>query len=623
MANIRKSFNFRNGLQVDNDSLVVTSVGNVGLGTSLPTVYKLSVHGDTKITGFATVANLYSSGISTFGSDVKIGSAITAFKSTGNFHATAFYGDGSTLDNIVGYSTQAWLIHDADGSSANSRTGISTTSKVGLGTDLAVLKYDLIIGQDPLVLGKEGISFDGPSGNIYSSGIVTATKFVGTLNASLLDGTISNNRFATNIGTENTTFFKGTLVGIATSARSLTGTPNIAIGTATATNLVSTSSTVGHSTVTGSLHLYDSAKLGIGTVIPSNVELLVSRNAENATLSVVSSGSFGRISVGNSFPTSSDVGDSVGYLKYQNKNLQVVNQDTGNLEFVLHNRSAGVADTGKFLWTYGNGGANTNLLALTYDGKFGVGEDNPTHKLHVGGASTFTGAAYFKSNVKIKGQLSFDTGGTFTFPTSIDANINSNSGVSTFNTVSVANTISFGQNITTNNGSIGIGSTSPISGLDAQKTTALFKNVGVGTTNARLGIDFGAVGLEERTFTLTLNTTYSFPANSEISQVGNSDTTGIILGNAQNGTTTLVVSQVKGTFITSGDGGGVLTIDNSPTGVSISSLEITGLKSGIIVPTVSELERIGISTAAGTIIFDTSDNKFKGYNGTVWKDLHQ
>ena len=37
MANIRKQFNFRNGVQVDNDNLVVSPTGLVGIGTTVPT----------------------------------------------------------------------------------------------------------------------------------------------------------------------------------------------------------------------------------------------------------------------------------------------------------------------------------------------------------------------------------------------------------------------------------------------------------------------------------------------------------------------------------------------------------------------------------------------------------
>ena len=36
MANIKKNFNFRNGVQVDDDNLLVTSTGLVGIGTTVP-----------------------------------------------------------------------------------------------------------------------------------------------------------------------------------------------------------------------------------------------------------------------------------------------------------------------------------------------------------------------------------------------------------------------------------------------------------------------------------------------------------------------------------------------------------------------------------------------------------
>ena len=37
MANIKKSFNFRNGVQVDDDNLKVSATGLVGIGTTVPT----------------------------------------------------------------------------------------------------------------------------------------------------------------------------------------------------------------------------------------------------------------------------------------------------------------------------------------------------------------------------------------------------------------------------------------------------------------------------------------------------------------------------------------------------------------------------------------------------------
>ena len=57
MANIRKQFNFRNGVQVDDDNLIASSTGLVGIGTSIPT-QTLDVRGDVSVTGFATANEL-------------------------------------------------------------------------------------------------------------------------------------------------------------------------------------------------------------------------------------------------------------------------------------------------------------------------------------------------------------------------------------------------------------------------------------------------------------------------------------------------------------------------------------------------------------------------------------
>ncbi len=58
MANIRKQFNFRNGVQVDDDNLVVTSTGLVGIGTTIPTEI-LDVRGTAKIVGLVTATQIF------------------------------------------------------------------------------------------------------------------------------------------------------------------------------------------------------------------------------------------------------------------------------------------------------------------------------------------------------------------------------------------------------------------------------------------------------------------------------------------------------------------------------------------------------------------------------------
>jgi len=73
MPSYNKSFNFRNGVQVDDDNFIVNPNGLVGIGTSIPTEF-LDVYGTAKITGLLTARNLAVTGVSTFYSDVKIGS---------------------------------------------------------------------------------------------------------------------------------------------------------------------------------------------------------------------------------------------------------------------------------------------------------------------------------------------------------------------------------------------------------------------------------------------------------------------------------------------------------------------------------------------------------------------
>ena len=467
MANHRKSFNFKNGVQVDVDNFVVNSIGNVGVGTSAPG-QPLDVYGTARVNGLTTTTTLTVTGDSQFNSDVKIGTAVTI--SNGIVTATSYYGNGNTLSNIVGYSTEAWIVNVG-------RTGLSTTLKVGIGTD-SNDNYDLVIGT--------GISFSGNAGNITASGIITATSgFIGTVRASDLTGTISDDRLPNTI-TSNIT---GNLTGTASSATvaaGLTNTPDINVGLLTATNIVGTSLSVGLITSTSSLHLTGTgSSIGIGTASPTT-DLQIRRSGTNSVLEVVSDNHKARIGLGNSL----GIGNSSAEIRFYNKNLELYNYDTGNIDTIIH-KGTGAGTTGNFRWIYDN----DVLLTLTYDGNLGINESNPTHKLHVGGASTFTEAAHFAGNVTINGTLSFTDSGTFTLPSIITSNINASSGVSTFNDAEVtdleASNINLGTKLTSAGGAIGINTTTitPGAQLDV-KGMALFNTVGVGTSNVRAAVDF-------------------------------------------------------------------------------------------------------------------------------------
>ena len=160
MANYRKSFNFRNGVQVDNDNFIVNPNGLVGIGTSIPTEL-LDVRGTTKVTGIVTTTDLFVSedlyvgGISTVGfitaSDISVSGVVTA---------TKFKGDGSELS---GLAQAAWNITSA---------GLSTLTDVGIGTTNP--EYKLQIGFNPSTGSGTGID---STGNGFFSGIVTTGGF--------------------------------------------------------------------------------------------------------------------------------------------------------------------------------------------------------------------------------------------------------------------------------------------------------------------------------------------------------------------------------------------------------------------------------------------------------------
>ena len=102
MANIRKSFSFRNGVQVDEDKFIVNANGLVGIGTSVPT-QNLDVRGTAKVVGLVTASDLFVSGVSTF-TEIQVGTAVTI--ASGVVSATSFKGDGSTLSNLP---TSQWI----------------------------------------------------------------------------------------------------------------------------------------------------------------------------------------------------------------------------------------------------------------------------------------------------------------------------------------------------------------------------------------------------------------------------------------------------------------------------------------------------------------------------------
>ena len=188
MANIKKNFNFRNGVQVDDDNLLVTSTGLVGIGTTVPTE-ALDVRGNVKIIGDLSATNSVV-GILTItelkptqiiGAGVSIKSGIVTAEGAG---IVTFYGDARFLQ---GMPTSQW--QDVD-------VGLGYTSIFNTGGNVGVGTTDpratVQIGGD-VDSSQEGVGISSV-GNIKATGIVTASSFVGNLTGNITGATtISGN----------------------------------------------------------------------------------------------------------------------------------------------------------------------------------------------------------------------------------------------------------------------------------------------------------------------------------------------------------------------------------------------------------------------------------------------
>ena len=452
MANFRKSFNFRNGVQVDNDNLVVNSNGLVGIGTTVPTE-ALDVRGTAKVVGLVTASDVHTptinvTGVGTFGTitDGKI--TISAGIITAVTGVVTFYGDGAGLVNIP---TSQWVDTDV----GLGFTSIYAAGNVGVATTDPRNVFQ--VGGNPNNSGN-GVGFNS-TGGIRASGIITASSFSGSLAATNLTGTIDNARLPSSInvsGVVTATSFVGSFTGTATTATALSGTPSITVDDVTAADISATNTTVsGISTVTTELNVgaggtaltaLNTGRLGIGTAEPSS-ELQI-RKASGSLLEVVSNSGQARVSVGQSV----GVGNSTGVFRFGSlaNALDIINNDIGDIKTIIHG-GTGAGSTGNFKWVYGQ--TNAERMTLTYDGKLGINQTVPTNTLHVVGTSTVTGNASFGSNVTIGNDLSV-TGdvivsgnlnpASVTLPDVIqNTNLNNTIGITTLHQLEVSGEVDF------------------------------------------------------------------------------------------------------------------------------------------------------------------------------------
>ena len=536
MANIRKTFNFREGVKVD-DSVLVVAGQRVGIGSTVPTKV-LDIKGDVISSGQITVSKLVVSGVSTF-SDVNIGTGITIQASSGIITANKFFGDGATLSNLP---TSQWTDTDI----GLGFTSIYNEGNVGVGTTDPRSTFQ--VGSNPNTAGKNGVIISKTSGDIKSSGIITASSFVGV--GSELTNILSGN-ITGSVANADIAGFAQT-AGIATVAQGLTGTPNISVtditatgasfsGVVTATTFVGAlSGNANTSTVTSTLdpstnYTIGNTKIlsaGIGSFVSAGIGLtnpstdLQIYNTNNAVITLgratTVNGNNGAISFGKvngSFPYSGET------------SLDILNYGTGNFNFYLEAGSVG-GDVGDFHWH--RRGNFDRLMTLTHGGSLGIGNTQPVNTLHVVGTSTVTSNSFVGGNLNVVGDSTVTgtlSAGTLSVTNlsanltgNVTGNVNATSGLSTFTNLKVTgdtdilNNVGVGTTAITEfrvainpedeykvfvgtNGNIGIRTTVSLDDIDinAFRASAVFSNIGIGTTTPQTAVvdfaDAGKIGI--------------------------------------------------------------------------------------------------------------------------------
>jgi hypothetical protein len=590
MANYNKSFNFRNGVQVDDDNFVVNANGLVGIGSTVPK-QALDVVGNVNISGFVSSPNLYT-GIASITS-ASIGT-VTAGIITANY----YYGDGAYLINLP---TSQWVDIDV----GLGFTSIYARGYVGITTTDP--RFTLQIGGNPNN-SQPGIGINS-TGSVIASGIVTAGSFVGSgygitsLNASnVIGGTLGNSFLPSNISISGIVTATGGFVGsvtgnvtgTASTAQSLTGTPSISVGNITASNYYSatgvlTSTTINGTTLTvttansgfsttGISTIYTrltAAAIGVGTNTP-NADVHIRDAANGATLQLTTDGNYDTyVSIGRSVTRAGNngelrFGNTSGLYPYSTANsLDIINYGIGNVNQYLQLGSAGVG-TGAFNWFYGQS-SFTPRMTFTYEGKLGIGVTLPIHQLHVVGTSTITSNIYAGNDIYAKNNLYVG---------------NSLSIVGSFSANTVTST--FIGNLTGNAYATGISTFGQV-GIN----TANIQKLGIGTIASTYPIEVGSIG-----------------GRTIINENGIGIGTDVIgVGNGLDASNGIVSSNQLGV--------GSIT----PAAYVDFSLAGEGDNEGryMLPPTLTTTERNTlINITGGALIYNETNKRLELYNGTSW-----
>ena len=681
MANIRKTFNFRNGVQVDEDNFIVDSLGKVGVGTTVPT-QMLDVRGNAKVVGIVTsqsieTRNVNVAGVTTFSGTVHVGAAITIYPASGIISATSIRGDGRNLINIP---TSQWT----DLNSGLGHTSIYNEGFVGVSTNDP--RFTLQVGgNNDLTTFASGVGINS-TGNIVATGVITATNFKGDLQGNQVIGNLIGNVNATSgVSTVGTVKFDSGHVYNALSV----GSTNLSVsGVSTFSddvNFIGAASTIQFDKSDSSLDFNDNARIRLG-------------NSSDIQIYHNSSDNFGYISNSNSEPLRitgaltqiRNTADNANIADFQ-ETLGVQLYYTGSKKFQTSGIGAsvyGVATAGQFTGAVNAGVATiTSKLDLDSISSQGINTSTPQSNIHVyqsgissvhlesgSNESVITLGRGLNKQTTSGGVRYGNTSGAFPYSTvdSLDI-INYATGNVNFYLEGGANSSTPGNfywhkraNQTrlmtlTSTGRLGIGITDPINALHVVGTTTCTNDIFAGSNVSLKGNaevignltvlgDFNPVEISSN-FTGNVTATVGVSTFNNINATGDTYTQQLAIGrpNGTNlGTNKLLVGSGGEQVWITGTGrvgirtdaindGTALDVHTGTAlfgavGVGTTSVRCNvdfnaagydggaGTASFMILPRVSNAERGNLTNLmSGALVYNTSTNKLNFYNGSAWR----
>ena len=580
MANIKKSFNFRNGVQVDDDNLKVSATGLVGIGTTVPTE-ALDVRGNLVVSGVSSAATIQAGvlTVTTFNPTSIIGAGISVVSGvvTASSGIVTYYGDARFLQ---GLPTSQW-------EDVNTGFGVSSIYNTGGNVGIATSnpQFTLQVGGD-VNSNKDGVGISS-AGNIKISGIASASQFSGNLTGNISSDTVVSGiaTFSKDIDVDgHTNLDNVSIAGVTTftgatthSGGATVNTQLDVIGLTTLDDVnVSSGATFGGAVnVTGNLQ---SANLGLGVAPNTDLQIFNSTGESQMVLgnssAITGTNAAIRYNSSNaSFPFSSGTPQS----------LDIINYGKGSINFYLEAGTVGL----------GTGDINfirrsnfDELMTLTYGGRLGIGVTVPTDNLHVVGTSTVTGNSFAGGNISAgnniiaANQIQAASLSVPRVDSTLFGNVNSTSGISTFQSLKTTGTTQ---------------------GTSAQFATG----VGIGVTASGVSLSINSATSNRFTFT----------QGGSLRIKGTTINDGIDLETNVNDGRVLFGARGVGTTAPRA------AVDFADAGKNTTIVNYQN-RMYMLPPKLTTSQRTGLSTETGAVIYNTSTNKLQVYTGSAWANCN-